>query len=132
MQVCNLAQQVFVKSWRVGDLIWSSSPAQKGLGNTGPTQNISLGQFWLFFFFFNMDDIIESSEYKGLHWLSLMLENDVKHAFPGIIWIWIFFFKLFLMHRGKCLILAILNLRLFIYIWLHHHLGTENYRSDIY
>ena len=41
------------------------------------------------------------------------------------------FLTLFLMHRGKCLILAILNLRLFISIWLHHHPGTENYRSDI-
>lgn len=35
------------------------------------------------------------------------------------------------MHRGKCLILAILNLRLFISIWLTHHLGSEYYRSDI-
>lgn len=27
--------------------------------------------------------------------------------------------------------MAILNLRLLISIWLNHHLGTENYRTDI-
>lgn len=47
-----------------------------------------------------MDDIIESSDYKGLHRLPAMLENAVKHAFPGIIWIF-FFLAFFLMHGGK-------------------------------
>lgn len=36
-----------------------------------------------------MDDIIESSEYKGLYWLSIMLYNAVERAFPGFIWIWL-------------------------------------------
>lgn len=35
------------------------------------------------------------------------------------------------MHGGKCLILASLNLRLCISIWLHRHLEANIDRTDI-
>lgn len=37
----------------------------------------------------------------------------------------------FLMHGGKDLILAILNLRLLISIWIHQKPGADDYRTDV-
>lgn len=39
---------------------------------------------------------------------------------------------IFLNAQGKCLILASLNLRLCISIWLHRHLEANTHITDIY
>lgn len=69
----------------------------------------------------HMNDIIESSGYKGLHRLVLKTcfpwdHLDLTCSFSA----W-----------GACLIFTTFNLRPFISIWLDCRLGTEKYRSDI-